>query len=89
MPHGHAGAAEIARALDSLHGFATTMPHRFDRQFDLIFDATLGTPDVEKFLVHANPAAHAAMRDRFRAALADDLWRPQRNSVAHTLVTSS
>jgi cobaltochelatase CobN len=89
IPHGHAGAAEIARALDSLHGFATTLPQRFDRQFDLIFDATLGTPEVNHFLAHANQDAHEAMHARFRDALARDLWRPQRNSVALALVTQS
>ncbi len=89
IPHGHAGAAEIARALDSLHGFAATLPQRFDRQFDLLFEATIGTPDIDRFLAHANQAAHEAMRARFRDALAADLWRPRRNSVALSLVTSS
>ncbi len=87
MRHGHAGAAEIARALDSLHGFALTLPQRFDRQFDLLFASTLGTDAVARFLAEANPAALDAMRARFADALARDLWRPQRNSVALTLVT--
>ena len=89
MHHGHAGAAEIARALDSLAAFAATLPMRLDRQFDLLFDATLGTPEVDRFLAQANPAAHAGMRARFGEQLARDLWRPQRNSVALALVTSS
>ena len=85
MRHGYRGAAEIARALDALHGFAATLPHRFDAQFDLIFDATLGDPEVDRFLRDANPAARAAMAARMREALRRDLWRPRRNRVAAML----
>ena len=85
MRHGYRGAAEIARALDALHGFAATLPHRFDAQFDLIFDATLGDPEVDCFLRDANPAARAAMAARMREALRRDLWRPRRNRVAAML----
>ncbi len=83
--HGHRGAAELARTLDSLHAFAATLPTRCDRQFDLYFDATLGNPDTDGFLRETNPAAHAAMRARFAEAMARGLWRPWRNSVAATL----
>ena len=83
--HGYRGAAEIARALDGLHGFAATLAQRFDRQFDLLFDATLGDPDTAEFLSQANPVARAAMAARFRDALRRDLWRPCRNAVADLL----
>jgi cobaltochelatase CobN len=85
MRHGYRGAAEIARPLHSLHAFAATLPARLDRQFDLIFDATLGTPEVAAFLARENPAAVAAMRAAFNAALRDGLWRPRRNSIAAEL----
>jgi cobaltochelatase CobN len=85
FPHGYRGAAEIARALDGLFGFALTLSDRFDRQFDLLFDATLGDPTVDDFLRSANPAARAAMQARFRAARAAGLWRPRRNAVTTLL----
>lgn len=83
--HGHRGAAELARTLDSLHAFAATLPARLDRQFELYFDATLGDPAVDAFLGAVNPAAHAAMRARFAEAMARGLWRPRRNAIASTL----
>jgi cobaltochelatase CobN len=82
MRHGYRGAAEIARPLESLSGFAATLPERFDAQFDLLYDATLGEPAVAAFLAEANPAALAVLEARFRDALARDLWRPRRNSLA-------
>ncbi len=81
MRHGYRGAAEIARALDALHGFAATVPQRFDAQFDLVFEATLGRAEVADFLRDANPDAHAAMAARFVDVLDRDLWRPRRNAV--------
>ena len=85
MRHGYPGAAEIARALDGLQAFSATLAQRFDAQFDLVFDATLGNPAVDRFLREANPAARAAMAARFREALRRDLWRPRRNIVAAAL----
>jgi cobaltochelatase CobN len=85
MRHGYRGAAEIARALDGLYAFAATVPGRFDAQFDLIFEATLGDPEVDAFLHQANPAAHRAMLARFRKAAERNLWHSRRNSVAERL----
>jgi cobaltochelatase CobN len=85
MRHGFRGAAEIARALDGLHGFAATLPDRFDRQFDLLFDATLGNPEVDRFLRDANPDARDAMAARFAEARRRDSWRPRRNAVGALL----
>ncbi|CEF54813.1 cobaltochelatase subunit CobN [Acetobacter ghanensis] len=83
--HGYAGAAELARGLDALHGFAATMPQRFDRQFDLVFAATLGNAECDGFLRKANPAAREAMRQRFAEAMRRGLWHPRGNSVACVL----
>lgn len=85
MRHGYRGASEIARGLEGLYGFAATLPDRLDRQFDLVFDATLGDESVERFLSQANPAARAAMADRFEEAIRRGLWRPRRNTVAEIL----
>ena len=60
LRHGYRGAAEIARGVEALHAYAATLPDRFDRQFDLLFDATLGDPAIDAFLRRENPAA----RDR-------------------------
>jgi cobaltochelatase CobN len=80
--HGYRGAAEIARGVAALHDFATTLPERFDRQFDLLFDATLGDPAIDDFLARENPDARAAMAARFADAQASGLWHPRRNAVA-------
>ncbi|MFT9207996.1 cobaltochelatase subunit CobN [Acetobacter orientalis] len=85
--HGYAGAAELARGLDALHGFAATLPERFDTQFDLVFAATLGNEACNSFLQQANPAAREAMRARFAEAWQRGLWHPHGNSVAHVLDT--
>uniref|UniRef100_UPI0015777C4B cobaltochelatase subunit CobN n=1 Tax=Acidisphaera sp. L21 TaxID=1641851 RepID=UPI0015777C4B len=82
MRHGYAGAAEIARAVDALAAFATTLPQRFDRQFDLLHDATLGATAVDAFLRRENPDAHAAIAARFGAMRDAGLWHPRRNTVA-------
>ena len=79
MRHGYAGAAEIARTVEPLHAYAATLPARLDRQFDILFDATLGARDVDGFLRRENPAARAAMAARFAEARARGLWHPQRN----------
>ena len=82
MRHGTSGAAEIARAVDALSAFAKTLPDRFDRQFDLLYDATLGTADVAHFLARENPDAYAAVISRFSAMRSAGLWHPQRNDIA-------
>ncbi len=87
--HGYRGAAEIAKGVEGLYGFASALPDRLDAQFDLAFDATLADPEVDAFLRQANPEARAAMAERFRQALARDLWRPRRNSVAALLEAGS
>ncbi|UFN47802.1 cobaltochelatase subunit CobN [Roseomonas sp. OT10] len=81
MRHGYRGAAEIARAVEGLHGFAATLPQRLDRQMDLLFDATLGTPEVARFLKAENPAAHSVVQNFFADALYRGLWHPRRNIV--------
>ncbi len=85
MRHGYRGAAEIARSLEGLVGFSAMLPQRFDQQFDLLFDATLGDPTVDAFLRVANPAARATMVMRFRDAAGRDLWRSRRNAVTEIL----
>ncbi len=78
--HGYRGAAEIARSVEALAGFAATLPTRFDAQFELLFNATLGDADVADFLRTANPDAHAAMAARFAEAQRQGLWHPRRNT---------
>jgi len=85
MRHGYRGAAEIARTVEALHGFAATLPQRFDPQFDLLFAATLADPEVDAFLQSANPDARRALAARLAAARAQDLWRSRRNDVAAVL----
>jgi cobaltochelatase CobN len=89
MRHDYRGAGEIGRAVDGLYAFAATVPARFDQQFELVFDATLGDAAVDAFLQSANPAARQAMIARFAAAVRRDLWRPRRNSVAERLAAAT
>ena len=85
MRHGYRGAAEIARAISPLALFAATLPTRFDRQFDLLFAATLGTPEVDAFLARANAEARKALAAGFADMRARDLWRSRRNDIADIL----
>jgi cobaltochelatase CobN len=89
MRHGYRGAAEIARALDSLFAFAASLPTRFDRQFDLLFDATLGSDQVAAFIRTNNRAAFDAMASRFEDAMQRGLWRPRRNDIPESLRPSA
>jgi len=89
MLHGYRGASEVTRSIEGLFAFAATLPARLDRQFDLLFDATLGNETVDAFLRSTNPAAREAMAARFDEAIRRDLWRPRRNSVAGTLRQAS
>lgn len=82
MRHGYRGAAEVTRSVEGLFAFAATLPARLDRQFDVLFDATIGNESVDAFLKSANPAAREAMAARFDEAIRRGLWRPRRNSVA-------
>ncbi|GAB5468270.1 MAG: cobaltochelatase subunit CobN [Rhodospirillales bacterium] len=86
MRHGYRGGAEMAKSLDSLFAFAATSAIPLSRQFDLLYEATLGDATVEAFLAEANPAARAAMRARFAEALRRELWQPRRNAVAGELL---
>ncbi|WP_082786033.1 cobaltochelatase subunit CobN, partial [Acetobacter orleanensis] len=83
--HGYAGAAELARGLEALQGFAATLPQRFDQQFDMVFAATLGNEACSAFLERTNPAAHAEMRARFTDVWQRGLWHPRGNSAAQVL----
>ena len=82
MRHGYRGAAEVTRGVEALFAFAATLPTRLDRQFEILYDATLGDEAVDKFLRRENPQAREAMAARFDEAIRRDLWRPRRNSVA-------
>nr|WP_170538883.1 cobaltochelatase subunit CobN [Ruegeria arenilitoris] len=79
--HGFRGAAEIAATLDHMASFAHLSGSVAPHLFDLYHDATLGNPDVDAFLQQANPQAHQAMQDRFRALFEAGLWNTRRNSI--------
>lgn len=85
MRHAYRGAAEIARTVEGLFVFAATLPARFDPQFALLFDATLGNAEVDGFLARENPAARRAMAERFAEAIRRGLWRVRRNAPAEEL----
>ena len=85
MRHGYRGAAEIAETIDNLFGFAVTSGVVTPRQFDLVFDATLGSDAVMDFLNAANPEAGRAIAQRFDQAMRRGLWACRRNSVAMRL----
>lgn len=79
--HGFRGAAEIAATLDHMAAFAHLAAAVGPHLFDLYHDATLGDAGTDAFLRDANPQAHRAMQDRFRALLDAGLWQTRRNSI--------
>jgi cobaltochelatase CobN len=83
--HGFRGAAEIAATLDHMAAFAHLAGAVAPHLFDLYHDATLGNETVDTFLAEANPEAHRAMQDRFRALHEAGLWTTRRNSIRATL----
>jgi cobaltochelatase CobN len=85
MRHGHRGAAEIAETVDNLYAMAVMSDAVASRQFDLVFRATCGTPEVRAFLIAANGDAARAIAQRFRDAATRGLWTSRRNSDAMTL----
>jgi cobaltochelatase CobN len=82
MRHGFRGAAEIAQTVDNFFAYAALTDVVDDRQFDLLFDATIGDEAVRTFLVGANPAAAKAIAERFGEAGRRGFWRTRRNSAA-------
>ncbi|MGB8813572.1 MAG: cobaltochelatase subunit CobN, partial [Paracoccaceae bacterium] len=85
MNHGFRGAAEVAATLDHLAAFAHLTRNVPAHLFDLYHEATLGRDDLVAFMTRENPAALAAMRDRFAALRDAGLWITRRNSIAATL----
>ncbi len=83
--HGFRGAAEIAATLEHMAAFAHLAGAVGGHLFDLYHAATLGDPETEAFLRGANPGAHAAMLERFRALREAGLWDSRRNSVIAAL----
>ncbi|MDU9005694.1 cobaltochelatase subunit CobN [Sedimentitalea todarodis] len=81
LRHGFRGAAEIAATLDHMAAFAHLADAVAPHLFDLYHDATLGDDEVDAFLAEANPQAHRAMQDRFRALHDAGLWTTRRNSI--------
>jgi cobaltochelatase CobN len=87
MRHGHRGAAEIAGTIDNLYALAVLTDAVASRHFELLFEATLGTPAVRDFLVSANSKAAHAIVKRFEEALACGFWRSRRNSTLACLAS--
>ena len=81
MRHGFRGAAELAATLDHMAAFAHLAGVVAPHLFDLYHDATLGRDEVRGFMARDNPAALAAMVDRFRALQDAGLWVTRRNSI--------
>ncbi len=81
LNHGFRGAAEIAATLDHMASFAHLSGTVASHLFDLYHDATLGDAEIDAFLQEANPQAHQAMQDRFRALFDAGLWDTRRNSI--------
>ncbi|GBR21272.1 cobaltochelatase subunit CobN [Asaia spathodeae] len=85
MRHGYRGAAEMARGVMALEGYASTLSVRFDRQIDLAFAALLENDDLLAFFETHNPQALSDMKRRFASLRDRGLWQPRRNVVAQIL----
>lgn len=87
MRHGYRGAAEIAETVDNFFAYAVLADVTEQYQFDLLFDATIGDETVRDFLLQANPAATAAIAQRFDDARRRGLWGCRRNSATDVLAS--
>ncbi|HEX4507784.1 MAG TPA: cobaltochelatase subunit CobN [Alphaproteobacteria bacterium] len=85
MRHGYRGAAEIAESVDNFFAYAALTDVTESRQFDLLFDATLGDEQVRAFLLDANLAAARGMADKFDQAVRRGFWTTRRNSTSAIL----
>lgn len=81
MRHGYAGAAAFADIVDQLFAFAATTPCVTSAQFDAVFDAYVHDEEIRNFMMRENPAALAAIAQRFEEAIRRGLWNPLRNSA--------
>jgi cobaltochelatase CobN len=86
MRHGHRGAAEIAQTIDNLYALAVLSDAALSQHFDILFEATLGSPHVRDFLIDSNPKAARAIVKRFDDALTRGFWQTRRNSPHACLV---
>ena len=86
LRHGYKGGFEMAATVDYLFAFAATAHAVSDRQFDAVYDAYLGDPEVRRFLSERNPAALAEMAQRFAEAIDRGLWKPRSNSLRDTVL---
>jgi cobaltochelatase CobN len=85
MRHGFRGAAEIAQTVDNVFAYAALTGVVDSRQFDMLFDATIGDETVRGFLKGANPQAAGAISERFEEAMHRGFWTTRRNSAASIL----
>ncbi len=88
MRHGFRGAAEVAATLDNLAAFAHLTRAVPGHLFDLYHEATLGRQDLVAFMQRENPAALAALHQRFRALHDAGVWVTRRNSIAAALAST-
>jgi cobaltochelatase CobN len=87
MRHGFRGAAEIAETVDNAFAYAAMTDVTDSRQFDLLFDATIGDEVVRNFLTEANHAAATSIAARFEEAIDRGFWTTRRNSAASVLAS--
>ena len=85
MRHGPRGAAELAETVDRLVNFAETTEAVSGDLFDLLHAAYVEDGAVRAFLLRENPAAAAAIAERFETAQRRGFWHPRRNDVGAAL----
>jgi cobaltochelatase CobN len=85
MRHGPRGAAELAETVDRLVNFAETTEAVNGDLFDLLHAAYVEDGAVRAFLLRENPAAAAAIAERFETAQRRGFWHPRRNDVGAAL----
>ena len=85
MRHGHRGASEIAETVNNLYSFAVSTECVTSRQFELMFEATLGNDRVRTFLLQENPEAGKAIARNFMNAVRRGFWMTRRNSTVSLL----
>ena len=80
--HGYRGAAELSETLDNLVLYSQLTNAVSSHIFDIYYEATIGNPEIYKFLEKFNIKALESMRYKFKELYNSKLWITKSNSIA-------
>ena len=80
--HGYRGAAELSETLDNLVLYSQLTNAVSNHIFDIYYEATIGNPEIYKFLEKFNIKALESMTYKFKELYNSKLWITKSNSIA-------